>query len=120
MVRKAVGVLEIIRTFRWARAELARTKERLAVDGVDARALTPIDLSARGYRGLYYAMRGLRPSCLERALVLQAWHGMSGPAPDVVVGVRKHNGQIEAHAWLDDVGDPLFDESYEEITRLPA
>ena len=65
-------------------------------------------------------MWALRPSCLERALVLQAWYSMSGPAPDVVVGVRRRDGVTEAHAWLDDSDDPLFDESYEEITRLTA
>jgi hypothetical protein len=38
-------------------------------------------------------------------------------APDVVIGVRKRSGKIEAHAWLDRP-DLSLDPSYEELTRL--
>lgn len=118
IVRKVTGVREIVRTFRWTCRELAQTKKRLAIEGVEARAERPVDLSTRGYRGLNYAMRLVRPSCLERALVIQAWDTIDGRVPDVVVGVRMYQGRIEAHAWVDDADDPLFDDSYEEITRL--
>jgi hypothetical protein len=41
-----------------------------------------------------------------------------GPAPDVVVGVRRGETAIEAHAWVDGIDDPWFDSSYGEIHRL--
>ena len=118
--RKRAGVVEIVRTFRWTRSELAWTKARLVTDGVSTRARPPVSLGTRGYRGLNLAMRLLRPSCLERALVMQAWYSLRGPAPDVVIGVRERDGATEAHAWLADSDDPLFDDSYAEITRLTA
>jgi hypothetical protein len=61
----------------------------------------------------------LKPTCLERALVLQAWIGGYTDPPDVIIGVRRRAGAVEAHAWVDGA-DPWFDPSYQEIARFAA
>ena len=61
----------------------------------------------------------LRPTCLERALVIQAWIGGYAEPPDVVIGIRRRAGVVEAHAWVDGA-DPWFDPSYHEIARFDA
>jgi hypothetical protein len=74
-------------------------------------------LAPRGHRGLKRALAEVSPTCLERALVLQAWLAAYTDAPDVVIGVRKGESDIEAHAWVEG-DDSWFDPSYDELTRL--
>ena len=74
-------------------------------------------MGPRGGWGIRVAFIATQPTCLERALLLQAWVGGYSDAPDVVIGVRKTSGGVEAHAWVED-RDPLFDPSYTELTRL--
>lgn len=65
-------------------------------------------------------LRRTAPTCLERAAVLQTWLAAHGVAVDVVVGVNRAGGAVQAHAWIDgnlpaaDVG------RYREIHRIPV
>ena len=111
------GVGPNLRAFRWAVQQLGDVKRRLPTEGTSTRIQVPTGLGPRGWRGVRTAVLVTRPTCLELSLLLQAWLGVYSPAPDVVIGVRKQSGKIEAHAWLDG-RDPGFDDSYEELTRL--
>jgi hypothetical protein len=64
------------------------------------------------------ALWRLRPSCLERSLVVQRWLAAHGIARDVVVGTHGGpSGEFSAHAWLDGAADGCAGR-YVEITRL--
>ncbi|MFW2381111.1 MAG: lasso peptide biosynthesis protein [Acidimicrobiales bacterium] len=115
---KARGLEFHIKGYRWARSELARVRADLPVSGVRTRAQVPDLTAPAGRRGVFRALAKTDQNCLERALVLQAWWSTSVmPAPDVVIGVRRGESILEAHAWVDG-SDPWFDESYGEILRL--
>ena len=115
---KPAGLVVSVRAYRWARSQLRDVKRRLSIEGVRTRVAPPSALAPRGHRGLRLALRTVSPTCLERALVLQAWTAAHADPPDVVIGVRKGESEVEAHAWLDSSDDPWFDPSYEELTRL--
>jgi hypothetical protein len=106
-----------VRSFRWSVRQLRDVRRRLQTEGTRTRIQVPDHLGPRGRWGVRAALLVTRPTCLERSLLVQAWLGVHTTAPDVVIGVRKRSGKIEAHAWLDG-RDPLFDPSYEELTRL--
>jgi hypothetical protein len=58
-----------------------------------------------------------RASCLEAALVAQAWARAHGRPRDVIVGVTAPGKGFAAHAWLD--GDEV-DPRYVELWRVAA
>jgi Transglutaminase-like superfamily len=59
------------------------------------------------------------PTCLERALVLQAWGVAHGEPRDVVIGVNGREDRFAAHAWLE--GEPDGEPGpYSELMRVPA
>jgi hypothetical protein len=69
---------------------------------------------------VYGALSRLDPTCLERALVQQAWLLSQGRPLDVVIGVPlKGMRSGTAHAWVDGT-DPVSPTKYAEIHRLPA
>lgn len=116
-VHVLTGAGPSLRSFLWSVRQLRDVKRRLRTEGTRARIQVPEDLGPRGWWGVRAGLLLSRPSCLERSLLLQAWLGIHATAPDVVIGVRKRSGKIEAHAWLDG-RDPGFDPSYQELTRL--
>ncbi len=65
------------------------------------------------------ALSRLKPTCLERALVLQAWMVAQGSARDVVIGVPQGGMKSgPAHAWVDGT-DPLSTTTFLELHRIP-
>jgi hypothetical protein len=61
------------------------------------------------------ALRLERASCLERALVEQAWQVAHGCSRDIVIGVTA-SSHFRAHAWLE--GDaPCHDDALAELVR---
>ncbi len=67
---------------------------------------------------MYGVLRRWRNSCLQRALILQAWYACHGIQRDVVVGVTSPESFL-AHAWLE--GEALcHDKPFQEILRLPS
>lgn len=78
----------------------------------------PPKLPPNALRGVRYALRRLPATCLEQALVLQAWHSAQGDPRAVVIGVTASR-DFAAHAWLD--GEPAATpQPYDELLRLPA
>lgn len=115
--RWVTGLTHSVRAYRWGRRELRRIQNVLRTDGIQARAEAAIGIAPRGPRGLRLAMRSLSPTCLERALLLQAWHAAFSAPPDVIIGVRRTQSAFEAHAWVE--GEDRWQEpGYAELTRL--
>ena len=74
--------------------------------------------------GEILAERGTKDLCLVRALALLAEARRLGFDARLACGVRRREGLVEAHAWLEVDGRPLLDppatvEGYEVLTVLP-
>ncbi len=117
LTRAATGLAPNLRSLRWAVRELRRVHERLPIEGAATRIPLAAGMGPRGWWGIRVAFVATQPTCLERALLLQAWMGGYTEPPDVVIGVRNGTDGVEAHAWIED-RDPWFDPSYTELTRL--
>ena len=100
--------LPTLRAAWWAARSLRSLRASLPRDGLDARVAPPPELPDRALRGVEGLLsRVARPTCLERALILQRWMASHGVRRAVVVGVATDRG-FEAHAWVrgyDDVGE---------------
>jgi hypothetical protein len=55
-----------------------------------------------------------RATCLRRTLVLQRLLAQEGIATEMRIGVRKENGGLAAHAWLERHGRPLGEPAFIE------
>ena len=60
----------------------------------------------------------LRPSCLEKALVLYAVLRRQGITADLAIGTMKKNGQFKAHAWVKYQGRVILGNYEEPYTQL--
>lgn len=109
-----------LRAAWWAMLALRKTRRALRRDRVTEVVVgTPPVLPDRAARGVRAVLRRSDPTCLERALVLQAWETAHGGSRDVIIGVRGSGDALAAHAWLEgehngDLG------AYEELLRVPA
>jgi Transglutaminase-like superfamily len=107
-----------LRAALWALLALRRTRRSLRRERFsDVSVSPPPRLPGRARRGVDAVLRRWDPTCLERALVLQAWEREHGGSRDVVIGVRGSGQTLTAHAWLDGESDLG---SYEELIRVPA
>ncbi len=71
-----------------------------------------VDTASRNH---LYAM-----TCLRRALVLQRMLGLQGCRSELRIGVRKEEGRLAAHAWVEFDGRPVgeaedIDRRYETL-----
>lgn len=99
--------------FPWVAARAARlpaaTRRRRNVD---------VDCAARliAVAGNHHP---LAVRCLERALALQWLLARRGLATELKIGVLRHRGPLQAHAWLEFGGKPLdagqFDPGYRTL-----
>jgi hypothetical protein len=105
----------------WAMVAAMVVRRRLRRDGVKAKAPRPPRLGRVAGRGVMGALKRLDPTCLEKALVQQAWLAWQGVALDVVIGVPL-DGNISkrtpAHAWVDGT-DAVSPSVFQELHRLP-
>jgi len=106
-----------LRAAWWADRAAARVRRKLISDGLSG--VSPIPppplVTPVGGRAVEAVLRRRGRTCLERALVLQAWHAAAGKSRDVVIGVALSEPRFRAHAWLD--GDPGVRESDFEVLR---
>jgi Transglutaminase-like superfamily len=110
--------LPAIRAALWATRALRLARRRLQSQPVEQVVVPlPPALPPSAERGLWAVVRRTDPTCLERAVVLQAWRRRQGVSRDVVIGVRGTGDDFEAHAWLDGEPDPQAAE-FLEITRV--
>jgi hypothetical protein len=120
--RRIVRLLEpaTVRAAAWAYVALRRTGRELAARGLEGTRVTPPPPLPASARAGVLAVGRRRPStCLERALVLQAWDAAHGARSDVVIGVRGPGDGFRAHAWLESMPD-VPPGAFQEILRLPA
>lgn len=54
-------------------------------------------------------------TCLRRALVLQRILARAGHAVVLVIGVRRSDGELQAHAWIEHGGTPLLEPEPERV-----
>ena len=112
--------LPTLRAALWALVALRRTRRALRRSKVtDVRVGEPPALPVSAGRGVRAVLRRVDHTCLERALVLQAWNVAHGEPRDVVIGVNGAGEQFAAHAWLE--GEPDGERGvYRELMRVPA
>jgi len=84
----------------WAALALHRLRREIPSDGLDVRVLAPPRIAPQSVRGVEVALRLRRATCLERSLIMQRWLMACGSRHDVLVGVGRGSGAIEAHAWI--------------------
>ena len=102
----------------WAVGAWREVRRALVEHGLTGVVITPpLRLPARAERGMRLVMDRVRPSCLERALILQAWHQAHGHDHDVIIGVAWTEAEFRAHAWLD-VETASQGAGFREITRI--
>jgi hypothetical protein len=95
-------VIARLRGAWWALRAVWRVRRDLRRSSIDVvRVARPSGLPRTAGRGVHAVIRRLEPSCLERALVLQAWLDAGGDARDVIIGVTPRAPGFQAHAWLD-------------------
>jgi hypothetical protein len=111
---------DTLRAALWAQIALTRTRWALRRRGIERVVVhPPPDLPNGARRGVYALLRRRPHTCLERALVLQAWERAHGNVRDVVIGVDPRGAEFAAHAWL--AGEPDGEAArFEELMRLPA
>lgn len=107
-----------MRSAAWAlRAHLAARRHLRHGRLDEVRLPLPPPLPTDAVRGVRGALRRSRPTCLERALVLQAWDAAQGRLREVVIGVARRREEVVAHAWLEGDAEPGLDE-FSELTRI--
>lgn len=110
----------VLRGALWAVIALIEVRIAVRRDGVSARIHRSPHLSRRAAPGVLGVLNRTSPTCLERALVLQAWRRSQGDCRDVVIGVPRDGlGNRPAHAWVDGT-DPRSATEYIELHRLRA
>lgn len=105
----------------WAQLALLRARRGLQRRSIERVVVhpPPARLPVSAGRGVYALLRRRPNTCLERALVLQAWEKAHGNIRDVVIGVDLRGTEFAAHAWL--AGEPEGDDArFAELMRLPA
>ena len=109
----------VVRAALWAAVAARLVRYRLRRYGLQARVPRPPRLGPRGTRGVMGALRRLDSTCLERALVQQAWLASLGSLRDVVIGISPGGmADAPAHAWVDGT-DAASARQYLELHRLP-
>ena len=102
-----------VRALTSARRQLRRRDIR------DLRVPPPPPVGPAAARGVGAILRRNPGTCLTRASVRQAWHAAQGHPRDIVIGVKREDGDFRAHAWLD--GDPEdTSDEFQELTRQAA
>src|SRR5579863_9492100 len=108
----------VLRGALWATLAARVVRRELRANGMSAHVPRPPRLGRRAGRGVTGALSRLSPTCLERALVLQAWLASQGTMRDVVIGVPPDGMQsTPAHAWVDGT-DSVSPVNYLELHRL--
>lgn len=112
---------DALRAALWAQVALLRARWGLRRRGIDRVVVNrpPEGLPLSAGRGVYALLRRRPHTCLERALVLQAWESAHGNMRDVVIGVDPRGSEFTAHAWLAGELDGN-DARFWELMRLPA
>lgn len=106
-----------LRAAFWTFRALVSARRQLRRSGIGGLLLPAVpNVPSRAARGVFAILRRQRPTCLERALVLQRWCAAHGELRDVIVGVQGSGEHFRAHAWLED--DSLPTTGFAELLRV--
>ena len=96
MVAGLLRVLGFVRTQSWLKRLAGNYSARVAnaTDLAQAERMAALAAIA-GRRGL------LSATCLRQALLVEWLLRRRGLAPELKLGVRKHDGHFDAHAWVE-------------------
>jgi hypothetical protein len=111
IISASLRLTGVVRTRRWLErmSPQAGTREAVEADVEDAQRIAALAAIA-GRRGLIVA------TCLRHALLVYTVLRRRGFSPALMLGVRKVNNSIDAHAWVRLQGVDL---GYVEPTHTP-
>jgi len=69
----------------------------------------PKDLSTAIDALLGLEMLMFKPKCWKRATILHRYLALNGIATSIVFGLRKEDGELKGHAWLQSEGRPILE-----------
>lgn len=102
------------RTVIWALREGHKARRGIRKQGMSPPPrISPPPYPDLGYRAVELALKLTRRTCLERALIIQAWYAAAGYEREILIGVKGPSRDFEAHAWLE--GEHASD--YQELAR---
>jgi Transglutaminase-like superfamily len=110
--------LPTVRGAGWAMLALRRLRREIPREGLDVRVLAPPRTAPTGLRGVEAALRLRRATCLERSLIVQRWLMAFGSRHDVLLGVGRGSGTMEAHAWIHRYDPDVEGEGLELLSRI--
>lgn len=110
--------LPTVRGGVWAALALHRLRREIPSDGLDVRVLAPPRIAPAGVRGVEAALRLRHATCLERSLIVQRWLMACGSHHDVLVGVGRGSGAMEAHAWVHRYDSEAEGEGLQLLSRV--
>src|SRR4051812_22208653 len=106
-----------LRTAAWSARAIARARGAIRRD-----ATAPLDLPAaprvpaQSEAAMLALLRLTRQKCFVTAAVRQAWMHAQGDERELVIGVRRKDGAVEAHAWVDGDAPGSF-AGFQELSR---
>ena len=111
----------VLRAAWWSLRALRHAERKLGREPLESvmAALPRVPaLPDRAGRGVNAVLRRRDDTCLERAVVLQAWEAAQGRPRDLVIGVTSPGDGFKAHAWLEH--ERVSPEYAELMRRSPA
>lgn len=108
-----------LRAAWWAWNAVRNARRDLAHDGVTAAVADPPQVPWGSRTGVYGVLNRTAPTCLERCVVSQKWLSAHGLDTTVVIGVRRtDDGDVRAHAWIDEASHPDEFDGFRVIHRI--
>jgi len=118
-VRKPARVWLLLRMATWVVIlstivkvlTLPRALEVVATDvrNKPAGGVKPKELSSAIDALLGMEILMFKPKCWKRATILHRYLALNGIATSIVFGLRKEEGELKGHAWLQSEGQPILE-----------
>ncbi len=107
----ALGGIEL-RLRAWGFRRLAERADRVGLTSAGPVNAEDLAQAQRYARWIETASRVqlVRARCLHRSLVLHEWLRHRGLPSELRIGVRKENGELRAHAWVE-LGEQVVNDS---------
>src|SRR5512138_1821498 len=118
-VRSPARVWLLVRMATWvvilsALVRVLTLPRALQVVATDVRRKSTNDDRAKDLSSAIDALLGLdmlmfKPKCWKRATILHRYLALDGIATSIVFGLRKEEGELKGHAWLQSEGRPFLE-----------
>jgi len=117
--RDPARVLLLVRMATWvvilsALVRVLTLPRALQVVATDVRNKSTSDIKPKDLSSAIDALLGLdmfmfKPKCWKRATILHRYLALNGIATSIVFGLRKEEGELKGHAWLQSEGRPILE-----------